>query len=300
MAKSKKRKKKKKNTGPKTPKQPSNFKSFQGSVGWVKKCVYLIARGKKQKINGKEGWQWQTLGSGFIAAPQKFVTAAHVISDPNQGKSFQHEDGDKYYLIRHDDENHWHYRIWEPKLDKDIFLYKDVDLAVINLDKEFYQNNGKIYVDNNTFLKIDKNLHGIGSEIGVLGYPLCKLTFDNGDVTKPRIGNILLRGDVGVVNCTYKSSSKLHHYEFTLAFNPGNSGGPIFDIKTGRLVSIVKGFKSIPIKIKESELTDLMRKNLKIKKYTPDSYLEVMHANYSIGFATPSFSDVFKEHKIGY
>ena len=185
-------------------------------------------------------------------------------------------------------------------MDKDIFLYNDVDLAVINLDKQFYQNNGKIYVANNTFLKIDNNFHGIGSEIGVLGYPLCKLTFDNGNMMKPKIGNILLRGDVGVVNCRYKSSNKLHHYEFTLAFNPGNSGGPIFDVKTGKLVSVVKGFKSIPIKIKENELNNKMRKDLKIKKYTPDSYLEVMHANYSIGFATPSFSEVFKEHRIGY
>lgn len=293
-----KKKRNKKYTGPKIAKQPATFKNFEECLFWVKKSVYLIARGRSSKINGKDNINWTTIGTGFIAAPKKFVTAAHVISDPSKGELSEHKAGDKYYLIKHDDEDNWHYRFWEPRLNEDIFLYPDIDLAVINLEDAFYKNDTQIFLDYDTHLRIDQNFNKIGSEVGVLGYPLCGLTFDSGDVAKPRIGDVLLRCDKGVINCRYKTSEKHHLYEFTIAFNPGNSGGPIFDVTTGRLVSVVRGFKSIPINIKECELNDEGRKNIGIKKYSPESYLEITHANYSVGFATPSFLDVFKKHGI--
>ena len=138
------KKRNKKYTGPKAPKQPNSFKNFEECLRWTKKCVYLIARGRKKKVQGKEIINWTTIGSGFMAAPKKFVTAAHVINDPTKGKSSQYQIGDKYYLIKHDDEDNWHYRYWEPELDKDIFLYPDIDLAIINLEDEFYKNNKQI------------------------------------------------------------------------------------------------------------------------------------------------------------
>jgi|SRR6185295_1031668 len=297
MSKNKKRRDKK-YSGSKRPTQPSSFKSFEECLYWTKKCVYLIARGRKVVIDGKEGVNWTTIGSGFIAAPKKFVTAAHVINNPSAGELFQHRSGDKYYLIKHDDEDNYHAGIFEPELNKDIFLYPDIDLAIINLRDEFYKNETQVFLDFSTHVRIDQGFKSIGSEVGVLGYPLCGLTFDNGDVAKPKIGDILLRCDKGVVNCRYKTSEKHHLYEFTISFNPGNSGGPIFDVKTGKLISIVRGYKSIPINIKENELSEDLRKNVGIKKYTAESYIEVMHANYSVGFATPSFLEVFKKHKI--
>ncbi|MEA2088586.1 MAG: hypothetical protein U9O55_01960 [Patescibacteria group bacterium] len=110
------------------------------------------------------------------------------------------------------------------------------------------------------------------------------------------IGNILLRTDQGVVNCRYQTSQTNYLYEFTLAFNPGNSGGPIFDAKTGKVVSLVHGFKSIRIVERENSISDEGAKLLKI--YKEKAYIETLNANYSLGFATPTFLDVFKKHNI--
>ncbi len=262
----------------------------------MKKSVYIVIRGRKVKVDEKEGIKWITLGSGFIAAPNRFVTAAHVINDPEKGKSAQHQDSDKYYLLRHDDESNWHCRIFGPKLDKEIFVFSDIDLAIIYLDSEFYQIGDKIFADRNDFIRISKDFLPIGSEVGVLGYPLCKLEFENKDFNKPKIGNILLRADQGVVNCRYQTSQEVFHYEFTLAFNPGNSGGPIFDIKTGRVVSMVKGYKAIRINERENVISDEGAKQLKV--YKEKAFIETLNATYSFGFATPTFLEVFRKHNI--
>lgn len=293
---SKNKKRNKKYQGPKIPKRPENFHSFSECVKWLKKSVYIVVRGRKTKVGEEEVFNWTTLGSGFVAAPNRFITAAHVINDPEKGEVAQHQDGDKYYLLMYDDENHGHGRIFEPKINKEIFIYPDIDLAIIYLDNEFYQVGERVFANRNDFIRISKDFLPIGSEVGVLGYPLCQLEFEERDINKPRIGNILLRVDQGVVNCRYKTSEINYLYEFTLAFNPGNSGGPIFDIKTGKIISIVKGFKSIRINERENVISEEGAKQLKV--YKEKAFIETLNANYSFGFATPTFLEIFKKHNI--
>ena len=290
-----KKKKNKKYTGQLTQKRPESFHSFSKCVKVLKKSVYLIARGRKAS-NNKEIINWSTLGSGFVGAPNRFITAVHVINSPKKGDIAQHQDGDKYYLLRHDDVNKWHLHIFEPKINKDIFIYPNVDLSIIYLSDSFYQLNDKIFVDKNDFIRIYRDFLPIGSEIGVLGYPLCKLEFKDHDINKPKIGNVLLRTDKGVVNCRYKTSKVNSLYEFTLSFNPGNSGGPIFDIKTGKVISIATGYKSFLINQKEVEIPENVMKNFQI--YKNKSYIETIHAIYSIGIATPSFIEILNKHNI--
>ncbi len=296
MPKKKKHRRNKKYQGPKSAKRPEIFRSFSECVKWLKRSVYIIVRGKKVKVNGKNAINWVTLGSGFVGAPNRFITVAHVINDPEKGELFQHQDGDKYYLLRHDDEHNWHCRVFEPKINKEIFVYPEIDLAIIYLDKEFYQVGDKIFADKNDFIRISKEFLPIGSEVGVLGYPLCNLEFENKDFSKPKIGNILLRADRGVVNCRYQTSQTNFLYEFTMAFNPGNSGGPIFDTRTGKVISIAKGYKVIRINERENIIPDEGMKKLKV--YKEKAFIETLNATYSFGFATPTFLGKFKEHNI--
>lgn len=290
-----KKKSKKKSSGSKLAKRPLKFKDFGHCVEHTKKSVYLIVRGRNMKKEGKEVVNWITLGSGFLAAPNRMLTAAHVINNP-QAKNASHEDGDVYFLVRHDDNNQWHFHFFKPKINKELFVYPELDLGIIYLEDKFYANEKITFVDKEEYIRVSDKFLSIGSEIGVLGYPLCKLEFDNHDINKPKIGNILLRTDKGVVNCRYRTSETDSLYEFTLSFNPGNSGGPIFDVKTGKAISIVKGYKAIPINQKEVEIPKEIRDQLKM--YEGKSYIETLHANYSMGFATPSFVEILKKHDI--
>lgn len=287
--------KSKKNNKIKSQKRPEKFHYFHDCVSVLRKSVYMIVRGIETEVEKKKMINWQTLGTGFLVAPNRMVTASHVIdSSGNGGKN--HEDGNKYYLVRRDDIDSFHFHIFEPKINDDIFLYPDKDLAVIYLNDNFYQEGDKIFVDKNEFIRVSQDLQPIGKEIGILGYPLCQLTFENSDLSKPKIGDVLLRTDKGVINCKYKTSDIDFHYEFTLSFNPGNSGGPIFDVRNGRLISIVKGYKAIPINNKEVIIPEEKRKDL--KEYSEKSFIETLHVNYSLGFSSVSFLDIFKKHNI--
>ena len=295
-----KRKRNKKYNGQKLvasiPKRPETFQSFAECVKWLKKSVYIIVRGRKIEVGGKDSINWVTLGSGFIAAPNRYVTCAHVINDPKKGELAQHRNGDMYYLLRHDDDGNFHGNIVKPKLDKEVFIYSDIDTAIVYLDDEFYQIGNQVFADKDDFIRVSKDFLPIGSEVGVLGYPLCGLVFQDGDINKPMIGNVLLRVDKGVVNCRLRPSKENYLYEFTLAFNPGNSGGPIFDISTGKVISIVGGYRSIRINEQEIDIPEEGMKNL--KTYKEKAFIETLNANYSFGFATPTFLEVFKKHNI--
>jgi len=280
-------------------KRPTNFGNPVECIKYIKKSVYLIARGRVLDPTKPNEIKWFTLGTGFLVSPNRMITAAHVINDPkNNDEIKQHKSGDKYYLIKHDDDGNYHYRFFTPELNKELFIYPEIDLGIIYIDDAFYQDGDMIYALKDDYIRIDQKFRGIGTEMAVLGYPLCNLDFIDGDIHKPNVGNILLRADSGVVNCRYQTSENIYLYEFTVAFNPGNSGGPIFDYRTGQLLSIVSGYKATPINIYERILSEDDKKSINIKEYKEKSFINSIHANYSFGYATPSFTEIFRQHNI--
>ncbi|MBI2985087.1 MAG: trypsin-like peptidase domain-containing protein [Candidatus Kerfeldbacteria bacterium] len=280
---------------PRQLKRPEKFHSFADCVSLLKTSVYMIVRGREHDNNGQNGMRWLTLGSGFVAGQYRMLSASHVFDDPNNTDPLaHHQDTDRYYLLKVDDLGRWHAAIRQLKLNETLFLYPDRDLAVLYLDEGFYGVDGKMYHEKNDFIRISKDFHIIGTSVGILGYPLSKLEFDDSDINKPRLGNVLLRVDQGVINTRYRINEHRHQYEFTMAFNPGNSGGPVFDAKTGRAISIVHGFRVINMRLEEKDLP----KAFQPKQYTEKSYLEPLNASYSVGVATPSFIDLLGQHNI--
>lgn len=280
------------------PKRPTSFGSILESLSWIKRSVYLIVRGRANAANPEE-MHWRTLGSGFVIAPNRLATASHVLDKADStDPMLRPAAGDTYWLIHHDDEDKFHYSRFVPDMVTQLFLYPSIDLGILYLEDSFYQDGEKVFLNKDDFIRVDQKRHRIGTEAVVLGYPLCKLDFDNRDLGQPKLGQILLRADAGIINCRYNSAQNVEHYEFTMAFNPGNSGGPIFDPRTGMLLSIVSGYKFNAINTREQPLTAADKQRFNIAQYAPDSFIEVVHATYSMGYATPSFIDAFRQHQI--
>ncbi|MDD3262843.1 MAG: serine protease [Candidatus Absconditabacteria bacterium] len=268
------------------PKMPTKFSNFVDCVDWVKKSTYLIVRGNPKK----DGIQWETLGTGVIVSEGRMITCSHVI---NGGKG--HKDGSLYYFVRHDDLDHRHTSIFNLNIGKNLFIYEKFDLSIIYLEKEFYQSGEKIFKLPNEYVKINKEPQFIGTDIGILGYPYCKLEFMDGDMQKPNIGNIILRTDKGVINGRYRLGKDAVIYnEFTIQFNKGNSGGPIFNTKDGTLIGLVKGYKRILSDIKPIAIDQQMPDGSKKKL----GAFDINTSYYSIGVPVENYLDILKEHKI--
>ncbi len=74
----------------------------------------------------------------------------------------------------------------------------------------------------------------MATPVGVLGYPLPILQFCN-NLHQPQGGDILPRVDQGIINTCYTTADHTLTYKFTMAFNPGNSGGPIINLRMEKL-----------------------------------------------------------------
>ena len=111
-------------------------------------------------------------------------------------------------------------------------FFPDLDLAVLQFDAGANQPYAAIKYDN-----VD-----VGEEVGVVGYPLALFRTDAN-------GNLLLEGLVyraakGVVTGRYEGTlptgATLPVVEVNFMFVPGNSGGPVFDVETGKVVGMVQ------------------------------------------------------------
>jgi len=271
------------------PSAPGGVVTLKDVVRQYGRCIFLVVR---IRPNQGGGAMVRSLGSGFVAAPYRFVTAAHVLNNMESGADdmARHKDGDVYGFASHDDNDraHWH---WDGKYKygQDIFTYPDKDLGIIHLGHNFYES----WMEK-TGITISEKFSGIATPVGVLGYPITQLGFEGNDFNKPRLGDVLLRADQGVINTRYTIPGDIKVFEFTMAFNNGNSGGPIIDLETGNVISWVHGYKRIDVDLKEKDIPNTFTP----REYTQRTYIDSIQAAYSMGIATANVLKELREHDI--
>ncbi len=80
---------------PQQNKRPENFNSPVECIQLIKKSVYLIARGRLLDPNKPNQINWFTIGTGCVVAPNRMITAAHVLNAENSKNDLEkHKHGD--------------------------------------------------------------------------------------------------------------------------------------------------------------------------------------------------------------
>jgi len=118
-----------------------------------------------------------------------------------------------------------------------------------------------------------------GEAIGVVGYPIPVLQTVNGNIV---FNAVIYRAARGSVTARYTTNDgalqNVPCIEVNFLFVPGNSGGPVFSEKTGRVLGFVKGYR--PVKIREAIATATMIPQMPLG--VSNQYVESLSAIYSI------------------
>jgi hypothetical protein len=264
---------------------PKNFVNFADCVSWVKKSTYLIVRWCPAKW-----WiQRETLWTGVIVWNWRLITCAHVIKWWKWHKNWL-----LYYFVRHDDLDNWHTSIFNLNDGKNLFIYDKFDLAVIYLEKDFYEDWDKIFKPQNEYVRINKTPQLIWTDIGILWYPHSKLTFINWNLQLPQIWNVVIRADKWVINSKFKTPDWVIRNEFTIQFNPGNSWWPIFSAKNWTLIWLVEWYRNIETNAKPLFIEEALPNWAKIKTKT----FNIHSSYYSMWIPVENYLDILKEHDI--
>lgn len=140
-------------------------------------------------------------------------------------------------------------------------------IAIQKIDGSFWASwNGQIIYDfpdlDVTCIKFDRTVDTIpirqhplkqGAEIGVFGYPNSRVQFQNGQLVGP-----LVKGRVSQTTIGNAERTTMHFnggaiqlndkkiIESQFIFVSGNSGGPVFSARDGKVVGVVTGVHHIP------------------------------------------------------
>ncbi len=247
---------------------PSKERDFHSVVSDVRHAVFSVNR-LRPRADGL--FDVTPLGSGFFVSSEVFVTCWHVIDPPNS----PHMPGDVYQLVNNLDGTFGMVHEIKGGIGNDIHIFPENDFAILISKTKKDQ----------AYLPISYADVAVGSEIGVAGYPLAQMSTDaKGNLT---LGGIVYRVAKGVAAAFYKTDvdsgdgHPLHDVmvvEVNFLFVPGNSGGPIFEAGSSRVVAYVKGFRTHKIQ-ERAEQCNL----IPIPPGLNANYLDSVHAVYSIG-----------------
>jgi hypothetical protein len=243
-------------------------RDFKDVVSDVRHATFSVHR-HRPLPNGQ--YAVTALGSGFFVSPEVFITCRHVIDSPQSA----HQAGDVYRLVNNLDGVHGILHEVNGGIGVDIHLYPDHDFAIML---------SKTKIDQ-PYLSISYADIPVGADIGIAGYPIAELIPDaNGLMT---LGGMVFRVARGVATAYYQTTvnsadghplTDVPVLEVNFIFVPGNSGGPIFDASTGRVVAYVKGFRAHKIR-ENAEQCQLMA----VPTGLPPNYIGAVYAVYSIG-----------------
>lgn len=247
---------------------PAKSREFDAVAADVRYAVFSVHR-HRPRPDGL--FDITPLGSGFFVSSQVFVTCWHVIDQP----ASPHQTGDLYRLVNNLDGTNGIVHEINGGVGTDIHLYPDQDFAILISQSKKDQ----------AYLPISYADIPVGREIGVAGYPLAQLSADSaGNLT---LGGVVYRVARGVATAFYKTDldtgdghpqTNRPIVEVNFLFVPGNSGGPIFDARTARVVAYVKGFRTHKIADRSEQCT-----LIPIPAGLQQNYLAAVHAVYSIG-----------------
>jgi hypothetical protein len=261
---------------------PTKRRDFTSVVADIRHAVFSVVRFRpSQQQQGL--FDIGALGSGFFVSSEVFVTCWHVIDQPANS----HQPGDRYQLVANLPGG---VPIALPivgDLGEDIHLFPDKDLAVLICKARKDQ----------PFMPVSYADIEVGSEIGVAGYPMARLTTDNGN---PNVSALVYRVAKGVSTAVFNETIDCADghplvnapiVEVNFLFVPGNSGGPIFDAQTGRAIAYVKGFRSPKIR----ETVEQCFPQTQIPPGLSNTYMSCVNAVYSIGLTLDRVRDELEQ-----
>jgi hypothetical protein len=246
-------------------------RDFKSVVSDIRHAVFSVVRFRpSQQQQGL--FDITALGSGFFVSSEVFITCWHVIDQPSN----LHQPGDKYQLVANLPGSTPIALPIVGDVGTDVHLFPDKDLAILICRARKDQ----------AFLSLSYADVAVGSEIGVAGYPLARLTTDSHG--NPNVSALVYRVAKGVATAVFNDSLDTGDghplvdvpvVEVNFLFVAGNSGGPIFDAETGRAVAYVKGFRTHKIQ----ERPEQCFPQTQVPDGLSKTYMSCVHAVYSIG-----------------
>ena len=253
---------------PPTGRLKTKQRSFEEVVRDVRHAVFSVVRMRPTATPNV--FDTIALGSGFFVSPTLFMTCYHVFDS----KAFPHKDGDNYRLIANvGNGNPVIHEATNVQKGSNLHFYPNDDMALL----QFPAGPAR------PFVALDYKDKLEGCEIGIAGYPLGQVVDING---QQGYKHMIFRVVRSIVTASYLTDwtdefgtlTDVPVIELHLMITPGNSGGPVFDLRTGRVVAFVKGFR--PYKSVE-RLEKIQTPNLTLPAGMSQDYMTSIYSVYS-------------------
>lgn len=257
---------------PPTGRLNSKRRTFEEVVRDIRHIVYSVIR-LRPAANGT--FDCGALGSGFFVSRDVFLTCHHVVNPINA----PHVNGDMYRFVALTD-GHGHLsgvQIANVTVGQTLHLFPDSDLALFRYPGP--QN------PNQPFVALEYGDVPVGKDIGVAGYPLPRLAAGTG--ADLNYEGLVFRVARGALTSTYLTTINNDQgivlqnapvLEVNFLFVPGNSGGPVFDAETGRVIAFVHGYTATKIRERVEQVTMLNP----LPQGISNTYVENLSALYSL------------------